>query len=151
MKSLFRKTVVITLVLAMVFGVAGCSCFRKTNKGHTDLAWYMNITEEKEGGKEVKYTSKEGDVVAVALEDKYADDYGIVKDGDCFVNIETIKANVDDRFYYDKNEKLVMFTNATKVIASKVGDNKISFPEGVVYEDIYINALYLVGYLISAS
>ena len=51
MKSILRKTVVLVLALAMVFGVVGCDLFKKTNKGHTDLYWYMNLTEEKENGK----------------------------------------------------------------------------------------------------
>ena len=126
------------LALAMVFGVAGCDLFKKTNKGHTDLFWYMNLTEEKEGGKEVKFTSNEGEVAAVALEDSYAEEYGIVKNGDCFVNIDSLKSGVDDRFYYDKNEKLVMFTNATEVITSEVGKNGLKNGEEKDYQISFV-------------
>ena len=150
MKSLLKRAIVIVLALAMVFGVAGCDLFKKTNKGHTDLFWYMNLTEEQAGGKEVKFVSKVGEVVAVALEDKYADEFGIVKDNDCFVNINSIKKDVDDRFYYDQNEGLVMFTNATKVVASKVGTNKIKNGEEKDYQisfvedgDCYINMKFV--------
>ena len=125
MKSFLRRTIVMVLALAMVFGVAGCDLFKKTNKGHTDLFWYMNLTEEQEGGKEVKFTSDQGEVAAVALEDSYAEEYGIVKDGDCFVNIDSLKSGVDDRFYYDKNEDLVMFTNATEVVTTKAGTSEV--------------------------
>ncbi len=138
MKSVLRKTIVIVLVLAMVFGVAGCDLFKKTNKGHTDLFWYMNLTEEKEGGKEVMFTSNEGEVAAVAMEDNYADEYGIVKDGDCFVNIKSIKQFVDDRFYYDSNEGLVMFTNATEIISSKVGASKTDNGETLDYQISFV-------------
>lgn len=126
------------LALSMVFGVAGCDLFKKTNKGHTDLFWYMNLTEEKEGGKEVKFTSNEGEVAAVALEDSYAEEYGIVKNGDCFVNIDSLKSGVDDRFYYDKNEKLVMFTNATEVITSEVGKNGLTNGEEKDYQISFV-------------
>lgn len=150
MKSILRKTVVLVLALSMVFGVVGCDLFKKTNKGHTDLYWYMNLTEEKENGKEVKFTSNMGEVAAVAFEDTYAEEYGVVKDGDCYINVDSLKADVDDRFYYDKNEDLVMFTNATEVITSEVGADKtlngetkeyqISFKEN---ENCYINAKFV--------
>ncbi len=138
MKSFLKRTIVLVLALSMVFGVAGCDLFKKTNKGHTDLFWYMNLTEEKEGGKEVKFTSNEGEVAAVALEDSYAEEYGIVKNGDCFVNIDSLKSGVDDRFYYDKNEKLVMFTNATEVITSEVGKNALTNGEEKDYQISFV-------------
>ncbi len=140
------------LALAMVFGVAGCSCFKKTNKGHTDLYWYMNLTEEKEDGTEVKYESEEGEVVAVALEDKYADDYGIVKDDDYFVTVDTIKENIDDRLYWDKNENLVLFTDATTDWEYEVGgslapkDGRPAFTTSFVEDEkCYVNMKLLDG------
>ena len=138
MKKYLKRVLVIGLALSMCFGMLGCDLFIKTNKGHTDLFWYMNLTEEQEGGKEVKFTSNEGEVAAVAMENSYADEYGIVKDGDCFVNIDSIKENVDDRFYYDKNEKLVMFTNATGVVASKVGESKTMNGAKVDYQISFV-------------
>ena len=142
------------LALAMVFGVAGCSCFKKTNKGHTDLYWYMNLTEEKEDGTEVKYESEEGEVVAVALEDKYADEYGIVKDGDCFVNVTTVKENIDDRLYWDKNENLVLFTDATTDCEYEVGgrlapkDGRPAFTTSFVEDGkCYVNMKLLDGHV----
>ncbi len=153
MRKIIKRTIVVVLAMSMVIGISGCDLFKKTNKGHTDLYWYMNLTEEQEGGKEVKFTSKEGEVAAVALEDKYADEYGIVKDGDCFVNIDSIKANVDDRFYYDKNEKLVMFTNAKDIIISKVGESKTEDGETKDYQisfvednNCYINMEFVSDY-----
>ena len=139
MKRIIRKTVCIALALSLCVGMCGCDLFIKTNKGHTDLFWYMNLTEEKENGKEVKLTSSQGEVVAVALENEYAEEYGIVKDGDCFVDIDTIKEKVDDRFYYDENEKLVMFTNATDIIKSKVGKNKIIDGEELDYQISFVD------------
>ena len=67
MKRILSKTIVTIIALSMCFGLFGCDLFKKTNKGHTDLFWYMNLTEEQEGGKEVKFTSNEGEVAAVAL------------------------------------------------------------------------------------
>ena len=142
------------LALAMVFGVAGCDLFKKTNKGHTDLFWYMNLTEEKEDGTEVKYESEEGEVVAVALEDKYADEYGIVKDGDCFVNVTTVKENIDDRLYWDKNENLVLFTDATTDWEYEVGgrlapkDGRPAFTTSFVEDGkCYVNMKLLDGHV----
>ena len=50
----------------------------------------------------------------------------MVKGEDGFVNIDTIKNNIDDRFYWDKNENLVLFTNTTNTYRTEVGDSVIS-------------------------
>lgn len=154
MKKILKKTIVLVLAMSMVAGVSGCDLFKKTNKGHTDLFWYMNLTEEKEGGKEIKFTSTEGEVAAVAMEDDYAEEYGIIKDGDCFVNIDSIKKFVDDRFYFDKNEELVMFTNATDVVVSEVGADKLINGEEKNYQisfvendSCYVNLEFVTDYI----
>ena len=154
MKRFLRKTVCVAIALSLVLGMCGCDLFIKTNDGHTDLFWYMNLTTENEKGKDVKFTSEEGEVAAVALEDSYAEEYGIIKDGDCFVNIDTIKASVDDRFYYDENEQLVIFTNATDEIVSEVGASELENGDEVGYQisffekdNCYINMKFVTDHI----
>ncbi len=154
MKKTIRKIVCLILAASLAVGMCGCDLFKKTNKGHTDLFWYMNLTEEDDKGKDVKYTSKLGEVAAVALEDDYSEDYGVIKDDDCFVNINTIKASVDDRFYYDKNEKLVMFTNATDTFTARTGKSELKSGEKKDYQisfvengKCYLNMKFVTEYI----
>ena len=39
----------------------------------------------------------------------------IIKDTSAYVNIDTVKSNIDKRFYWDKKDKKLFFTNATEV------------------------------------
>lgn len=108
------RYIALTALVISAFVLSGCDMFRKTNEGKVDLKWYMGLTYEDDNGKDVNYTTKSGDsVVAVALEDKYSEQYGIMKDADVFVSIDMVKDNIDPRFYYDKSNGSLMFTNAT--------------------------------------
>ena len=96
------RFLVLTILLITAFMLSGCDLFIKTNDGRADLKWYMGLTYEDENGKDVNYTTESGDsVAAVALEDKYSEQYAIMKDADVYVNIDMVKNNIDDRFYFD--------------------------------------------------
>lgn len=125
MKKIASKILIVVLVVASVAMFSGCNPFIKTNKGHADLWWYMNLTNEDSSGNDVHYTSSKGEVVAVALEDAYAKDYAIAKNGDCFLNIDTVKDDIDSRFYWDKNENKILFTDAKSITTVKVGSKEI--------------------------
>lgn len=113
---------IFTLVVTMVL-ISGCDLFIKTNDGHADLKWYMGLTYEDEEQNDIAYeTSVGSQVAAVALEDRYSEDYGIMKDVDPYVNINTIKENIDKRFYWDKKENKLLFTNATTVYTALAGE-----------------------------
>ena len=115
-----------TIVSVLVIG-SGCDLFIKTNDGKVDLKWYMGLTYEDANGNDQPYnTLTGGQVAAVALEDGYSEEYAIVKGKEAYVNIDTVKANVDDRFYWDKNEDIIMFTNAKAIYKIKIGEKKLS-------------------------
>ena len=104
-----RNLKVILLVAVMAFTIvltSGCNLFIKTNDGKVDLKWYMGLTYEDKAVNDIEYkTSVGSQVIAVALEHEYSKDYAIMKDVDAYININTIKENVDKRFYWDKKEK----------------------------------------------
>ena len=136
-----RNLKVILLVAVMAFTIvltSGCNLFIKTNDGKVDLKWYMGLTYEDKAGNDIEYkTSVGSQVIAVALEHEYSKDYAIMKDVDAYININTIKENVDKRFYWDKKEKKLLFTNAKNVYA--VGEG-----ETVIHSDTDENVGYTV-------
>lgn len=146
-------------VATVMFVGTGCDWFIKTNDGKVDLNWYMGLTYQNDSGADQPYTTENGDsVAAVALEDGYGEEYAIVKGEECFININTIKNNIDDRFYWDKNENLVLFTNATTIYKTKMGESVIygseNGEESVDYviafvekENCYINIKFVVRYI----
>lgn len=113
------------LIVTMVIG-SGCDLFIKKSDGKVDLAWYMGLTYEQSPGKDVKYTSEKGEVAAVALEDSYAAEMGILVDNEAFIDLDLVVLNIDKRFYWDKKENYVMFTNATDVYKAKIGSSEIT-------------------------
>ena len=99
MKRNIKVILLTSLVTLSMFVVSGCDLFIKTNKGSVDLKWYMGLTYEDDSKNDVAYKTSVGDqVVAVALEDKYSDEYGIIKDTSAYVNIDTVKSNIEKDF-----------------------------------------------------
>lgn len=127
MRKNIRQILVFAIVMSMMLLGTGCDMFIKTNDGKVDLKWYMEMTYEDANGNDHPYnTTTGGQVAAVALEEGYSEYYGIVKDEDAFINIETIKGNIDDRFYWDKNDNLLMFTDAKNIYKIEIGTNKLT-------------------------
>ena len=116
MKSLYKKILIAVTIISTLLVFTGCDLFIKTNDGKVDLKWYMKLTYENENKEDISYTTKVGTAVAaIALEREYSKNYAILKDVDAFINIDTVTSNIDKRFYWDKKEKKVLFTDATTV------------------------------------
>lgn len=123
MNKTVSKTLTIGLCVLILCTMTGCDFFRKTNDGKANLFWYMKLTDDEEN----PYRTESGDgTAAVALEDGYSEDFAIVKDGQVFLNIDTVIENIDERFYWDKIEKLVMFTNAEQIYESGLNSSSIN-------------------------
>lgn len=124
-----QKIKVILLVCTLAFFtlmISGCDLFIKTNDGKVDLKWYMGLTYEDQEKNDIEYkTSVGSQVAAVALEDGYSEDYAIMKDVEAYINIDTIKEKIDKRFYWDKKENKVLFTNATTTYTALAGETTI--------------------------
>lgn len=127
MKKNVRYILLLMTVISVLVIGTGCDLFIKTNDGKVDLNWYMHLTYEDANGNDQPHnTNTGGQVAAVALEDGYSEEYAIVKEDEAFVNINTIKNNIDDRFYWDRNEDLILFTDAKNIYQLKIEDNKLT-------------------------
>ncbi|MFQ9514525.1 MAG: glycosyl hydrolase family 18 protein [Eubacterium sp.] len=141
MKKNIRYILLLTVIVSILMIGSGCDLFIKTNDDKVDLNWYMQLTYEDGNGNDQPYnTNTGGQVAAVALEDKYSEKYAIVKGEEAYVNIDTIKNNIDDRFYWDQNEKLILFTNAKNIYKLKIGETKLS---GVSDEELDYEAVLI--------
>lgn len=157
MKKNIRYIALSLVVAVTMFVGTGCDWFIETNDGKVDLSWYMGLTYQNESGADQPYTTEIGDsVAAVALEDGYSEEHAIIKGEDCFVNINTIKKNIDDRFYWDRNENLVLFTNAANIYKTEIGESVIYGPkeETVDYvislvedKNCYINLKFVAKFI----
>lgn len=126
MKRNLKGILLMAVITFTIVLTSGCDLFIKTNDGKADLKWYMGLTYEDEAGNDIEYkTSVGSQVIAVALENEYSKDYAIMKDVDAYININTIKENVDKRFYWDKKEKKLLFTDAKAVYTVGEGETTI--------------------------
>lgn len=140
MKKSIRYILLLIVVASVLMIGTGCDLFIKTNNGRVDLNWYMKLTYEDANGNDQPYNSNMGQVAAVALESGYADEYGLVVKDEAYLNIDTVKSNIDDRFYWDKKEKLLLFTNANEIYKINIGEKKITSVYAGTTEDIDYNA-----------
>ena len=114
MKKSTKAVIMLLTVVTMVTVLSGCDMFKKTNDGQVDLKWYMGLTYEDSNQNDIEYKTKVGSqVMAVALENDYAKEYAILKDVDAYIDLDVVKENIDKRFYWDKKDKRILFTNAT--------------------------------------
>lgn len=74
------------------------------------------------------YGLSEGDQgsVAIVLQNEKIDTQAKLIDGRCYMEIEDVQALLNERFYYDKNESLLIYTTPTQKIVSGVGTNAYS-------------------------
>ncbi len=134
MKKIIERLLIVATLIITILMTTGCDMFIKTNKGHVDLKWYMGLTYEDEDGNDKNYTIEtEGTIAAVALEDEYAKEFAIIKDDYAYLSIDTVAQYIDKRFYEDSKNELLIFTDATKIYKTKIGNNTINETEEMDY------------------
>lgn len=155
MRKTINKLFLIITVISALLLTTGCDLFIKTNKGQVDQKWYMGLTYEDDNGNDTDYTIEtDGTIAAVALEDGYGDEFGIIKGEEAYLNINTIIKNIDKRFYVDATNNLVMFTDATKTYKTKIGGKTINETENTDYvisfmdgKNCYVNVKFVKKYV----
>lgn len=103
----------ILLVLAGSFGMKLLDRFSYSNEKQ-NLEEYYGLSEGDQGS------------VAIVLQNEKIDTQAKLIDGRCYMEIEDVQALLNERFYYDKNESLLIYTTPTQKIVSGVGTNAYS-------------------------
>ena len=60
--------------------------------------------------------------VAILYENGIAEEKGILQDGRCYLDLDTVHAYLNDRFYVDFNEKLLLYTLPDEVVSIGLGE-----------------------------
>lgn len=60
--------------------------------------------------------------VAIVYENGIAEEKGILQDGRCYLDLDTVHAYLNDRFYVDFNEKLLLYTLPDEVVSIGLGE-----------------------------
>ncbi|MBB5265962.1 spore germination protein YaaH [Catenibacillus scindens] len=137
--------VLITLVLIIVVGIfTAISLINNYRKGSTEFVDF-----------EETYELDENQYVVV-LNDAIQDYRGIEDGGSVYISAQAVADSINDRFYWDSNEHIFIYTTATQVIkaypdeqAYHVGDETVSLdyvPVKTIDGTVYVSVNYIQEY-----
>lgn len=89
-----------------------------------------------------KYYQVDSDKILIVLQNRIAEEQGLFIDGIAYVDYDTVKSTLDQRFYWDSNENILIYTTQSDVIKAHVGSkdyyvnkSKSSVPYQIVKTD----------------
>ena len=92
------------LLIVLIAGVfVGTKLYEKYSysKEEMDLSEYYDVVQEWE--------------TALVVQDEVIEDKAVYRDGNYYLPLSFVQDNLNDKFYYDKNEKLLLFTTPTQL------------------------------------
>lgn len=104
--------IAVVLIILILAGAAGAFLYEKYSysKEQADLEAYYGLEKE--------------DDVAIVLNDAIVEEKGVLQDGHCYLSLETVHTYLNDRFYVDYNEGLLLYTLPDEVIRAEIGVTK---------------------------
>lgn len=110
-KKIIPAIIAIALIFLILLISGGVSFLQKFSysKERMDLNEYYDIKNEHE--------------VAIVLQDELIDTKARLMDGTYYLDIDSIHALLDDRFYVDYNEGLLIYTTADDVVKNPIGSS----------------------------
>ncbi len=92
------------------------------------------------------YFNVSGNQLAIVLQDDMVEEKGILKDGICYFDLDTVHRYFNEGFYVDHNEGLLLYTTAVEIISVPLGGNTMS-SKGAVNEEPQTKELgYVAAY-----
>lgn len=122
-----KRSVKAIIIAAAVLIAAGC-----TAGGY---AFYKYAPGKKKADLTEYYGLKKGEA-AVILQDQQSSEKALVRDGQIFLNINTVKNYINKRFYYDYTENVLIYTTADTLVKAEPDSAKYSVNKsGESFED----------------
>ena len=113
-KKMRRSLVPVLVAVALIFLIlavsAGIFLFQRYSYSdeQADLNAYFGLDGAGSG--------------AIVYENGIAEEKGILQDGRCYLDLDTVHAYLNDRFYVDFNEKLLLYTLPDEVVSIGLGE-----------------------------
>ena len=110
MKKRLIPVAVAVVLIVIVLGIGLLSSVLEKysySKERADLNSYFGVS----GGEDV----------AIILNDELSETKAIYRDGQCYFSIDFVNEQINDHFYYDMKESLVLFTNDYDKVMTQVG------------------------------
>ena len=106
-RNLILKTIL--FVILLIAAVAGAFLWKKysPSKDKADLKEYYGI--EKEGQ------------LAITINNEIVEPHGMISEGKAYVQYETVRDHISNRFYWDSNENKLLYTLPKDIVSVEVG------------------------------
>ena len=84
------------------------------------------------------YFGVSGDESAIVLQDELVDEKAILRDGSYYLDLDTVHKYLNEAFYADRGEKLLLYATPTDVIRVNFGENSYTAAAGVETTDYIV-------------
>ena len=85
---------------------------------------YDGYTEDEKGVHFENAKKAEDNQVAIILQNELINDRAIIEGNVLYLNYDFVKDRINDRFYWDNNENILIYTTPTDVIKAQVGSQE---------------------------
>ena len=106
------------VIIALIIGVAITLVKKMTPSDEV-----MLLTE---------YYQVEDTEVIIVLHDEIYDEFGIMSDGEVYIDYDTVVKEFNHRFYWDQNENILTYTTPTEIIQADAVANKYSITKSMI-------------------
>lgn len=65
-----------------------------------------------------------GEMAAIILQDRIVEEKALVEDGRVYLEYSFLKTNIDDKFYWDNNENVLIYTTPSDIIKADLGSRE---------------------------
>lgn len=108
-KRIIPTLIAIALIVMIAAGAAGVMLYQR-----------FSYSKE-EADRDAYFGLESREAVAVVLNDTIAEEKGILQGGHCYLDLETVHTYLNDRFYVDYNEKLLLYALPEEVVRIDLG------------------------------
>lgn len=120
--------IIISIVVLVVGNIIDKRTPSKKHTSEEDLyklyRLYDGYTED---GDEINFegaTRADDNQVAILLQNELVSSRAFVENGELYVDYEFVKNSLNDRFYWDNNENILIYTTPTDIIKANVGSQE---------------------------
>lgn len=120
---IIKAALIVILVIAAVVGAFLWKKYSPSKKEY-DLKKYYGIENEGQ--------------LAVIVDNQVAEPHGMIADGKAYVQYEIVRDYINDRFYWDPNENVLLYTLPKDMVTVEVGSKDYSVSKEKKSEDYVI-------------
>ena len=107
--------VLVAIVLIIIIGAVGVGSVLIEKYSYSDERADLN-----------EYFGVSGEQLAIVLQDEMIEEKAILRDGICYFDIDTVHRYLNEGFYVDRAEGLLLYTTATEMISVPIGGTAVS-------------------------